>query len=193
MPARVKAAPVVPARVKAVPVRSARAKAPVTPAQAEKSAGRGATGKPAATTTGPAKVVHPRTTAAPTRTAAHAEPAERVRVVTAVAPMPSHRHHGVEAFLQQPVVVTARPSRRRSRSPRPVVPVALGSLTQPGARNGDSCAVCGSTRVTGLALLLTDGTPVRFTSCHACEHRSWVGPDGELDRATVLERTRKVR
>jgi hypothetical protein len=85
------------------------------------------------------------------------------------------------------------PTRRRSRTPRPVPPVALGSLTQPGARTGDFCAVCGTVRVTSLALMLTDGTPVRFTSCHACEHRTWVGPDGELDRASVMERTRKVR
>ena len=84
-------------------------------------------------------------------------------------------------------------TRRRGRSARAVVPVALGSLTQPGARTGETCDVCGTTRITSLALMLTDGTPVRFTSCHACEHRSWVGPDGPLDRATVLERTRKVR
>jgi hypothetical protein len=86
-----------------------------------------------------------------------------------------------------------RSTRRRGRSARTIAPVALGSLTQPGARTGETCDLCGTTRVTTLALMLTDGTPVRFTSCHACEHRSWVGPDGPLDRATVLERTRKVR
>jgi hypothetical protein len=69
----------------------------------------------------------------------------------------------------------------------------LGSLTQAGSRTGACCSTCGSTRVTSLALILTDGTPVSFTSCHACEERSWVGPDGELDRGTVLERTRKIR
>jgi hypothetical protein len=70
--------------------------------------------------------------------------------------------------------------------------VALGSLTQP-AREGDECAGCGSTRVTSLSMTLTDGTPVRFTSCHTCEHRSWESPEGHLDRTTVLERTRKPR
>jgi hypothetical protein len=83
--------------------------------------------------------------------------------------------------------------RRRGRSARPVLPVALGSLTQPGARAGDACESCGTERVTSLALVLTDGTPVRFTSCHACEHRTWLGPNGPLDRDTVLERTRKIR
>lgn len=73
------------------------------------------------------------------------------------------------------------------------MPVALGSLTQPGARQGACCQACGSPRVTSLALTLTDGTPVEFTSCHACEHRTWFSPMGELDRATMLERTRKIR
>jgi hypothetical protein len=71
--------------------------------------------------------------------------------------------------------------------------VVLGSLTQPGARGDDRCAACGSARVTSLAMTLTDGTPVQFTSCHACEHRSWVAYGEALDRAGVLERTRKVR
>jgi len=92
-----------------------------------------------------------------------------------------------------PATAKSRAPRRRGRAARPVVPVALGSLTQPGARTGDLCERCGTSRVTSLALLLTDGTPVRFTSCHSCEHRSWVGPEGSLDRATVLERTRKER
>jgi hypothetical protein len=92
-------------------------------------------------------------------------------------------------------VITLSPTRprRRGRAARPVVPVALGSLTQPGARSGDTCEQCGTERVTSLALVLTDGTPVRFTSCHACEHRTWLGPNGPLDRDTVLDRTRKIR
>ena len=93
--------------------------------------------------------------------------------------------------------VVTKPRAPRSRSARAaaraVVPVALGSLTQPGARQGACCQECGSPRVTSLALTLTDGTPVEFTSCHACEHRTWFSPMGELDRATVLERTRKIR
>jgi hypothetical protein len=108
-------------------------------------------------------------------------------------PAQSRPTRAAEPVVLLAVLAVAKPARRRSRTPRAVIPVALGSLTQAGARTGDSCAVCGTPRVTSLALMLTDGTPVRFTSCHACEHRSWVGPDGELDRATVLERTRKVR
>ena len=60
---------------------------------------------------------------------------------------------------------------RSSTAARPQVP--LGSLTQPGARAGASCRACGSERVTRIAMALTDGSPVQFTSCHRCEHRSW--------------------
>ena len=84
-------------------------------------------------------------------------------------------------------------SPRRSRSSRtPSAPAALGSLTQPGALVGVACRVCGSSRVTRLAMTLTDGTPVEFTSCHRCEHRSWVGDGRSLGRAEVLDRTRKL-
>ncbi len=82
---------------------------------------------------------------------------------------------------------------RSSRSTPPPQPVALGSLTQPGARGGARCRSCGSERVTRLAMTLTDGTPVEFTSCHQCAHRSWVADGVELDRETVLTKTRKER
>jgi hypothetical protein len=44
---------------------------------------------------------------------------------------------------------------------------------------------------------LTDGTPVDFTSCHHCEHRTWqhAGTDlggTELSVDGVLDRTRKT-
>jgi hypothetical protein len=39
---------------------------------------------------------------------------------------------------------------------------------------------------------LTDGTPVDFTSCHRCEHRTWEHSGAELSVDAVLERTRKV-
>jgi hypothetical protein len=38
---------------------------------------------------------------------------------------------------------------------------------------------------------LTDGTPVEFTSCHRCEHRTWEHAGGELPVSTVLDRARK--
>ncbi len=88
--------------------------------------------------------------------------------------------------------VKPRGSRSRARNRTEVV-VPLGSLTQPGSRPTSVCRTCASPRVTSLTLTLTDGTPVEFTSCHACESKSWLTAEGELDRASVLERTRKIR
>jgi hypothetical protein len=42
-----------------------------------------------------------------------------------------------------------------------------------------------------LSLSLTDGTPVEFTSCHRCEHRSWEHAGSEMTVQSVLDRTRK--
>jgi hypothetical protein len=79
---------------------------------------------------------------------------------------------------------------RRGRAAVPTTP--LGSLTQREHRAGPTCAVCGSHRVTRLAMQLTDGTPVEFTSCHRCEHRRWEHEGSMLSTESVLERTRKT-
>jgi hypothetical protein len=39
---------------------------------------------------------------------------------------------------------------------------------------------------------LTDGTPVEFTSCHRCEHRTWEHAGGEMTVGSVLDRARKL-
>ena len=41
-------------------------------------------------------------------------------------------------------------------------------------------------RVTRLSMKLTDGTPVQFTSCHQCDHRTWETEGAELTRDHVL-------
>jgi hypothetical protein len=45
-------------------------------------------------------------------------------------------------------------------------------------------------------MTLTDGTPVDFTSCHRCEHKTWRDATGtdpvELAVDNVLDKTRKV-
>ncbi|MGH8937820.1 MAG: hypothetical protein ACRDV2_00535 [Actinomycetes bacterium] len=68
----------------------------------------------------------------------------------------------------------------------------LGSLTQRGARAGAHCRACGSDRVTRIAMSLTDGSPVQFTSCHRCEHRTWEEHGASLPVARVLDKSRKV-
>jgi len=70
----------------------------------------------------------------------------------------------------------------------------LGSLTQATSRSDRRCEACTSDRVTELSMTLTDGTPVLFVSCRACEHRSWNAVHGSaLPIEQVLERARKIR
>jgi hypothetical protein len=74
--------------------------------------------------------------------------------------------------------------------------IPLGSLTQRGSRQGAHCRACGSDRVTSITMALTDGSPVEFTSCHRCEHRTWQeqGAAGQvLAVQRVLDKTRKHR
>jgi len=78
---------------------------------------------------------------------------------------------------------------RRARAARTAPP--LGSLTQAGHREDVACGSCGSERVTQLQMSLTDGTPVRFVSCHVCEERTWQSSAGPLSVDAVLDRTRK--
>jgi hypothetical protein len=82
------------------------------------------------------------------------------------------------------------PTQRGRRSAAPVPP--LGSLTQRNQRPGTTCSVCGSEHVTLLSMNLTDGTPVQFTSCHGCEHRTWSRDGGDVIAVDdVLEHARK--
>src|SRR5690349_8754988 len=76
---------------------------------------------------------------------------------------------------------------RRGRGRTGAAPAPLGSLTQREHRAVISCRGCGSTRVTRLSLNLTDGTPVEFTSCHRCEHRTWEHAGAVLTVGSVLD------
>jgi hypothetical protein len=87
--------------------------------------------------------------------------------------------------------VVTRPRRGRGRGRSLVPPGPLGSLTQRDHRISAECRGCGSGHVTRLTMSLTDGTPVEFTSCHRCEHRTWEHAGAELSVDGVLDRTRK--
>jgi hypothetical protein len=63
-------------------------------------------------------------------------------------------------------------------------------LAQP-AGDRPSCPACGSDRLTTLGMVLTDGTPVSFTSCRNCECRAWAHEGSALPLSDVLLRTRK--
>jgi len=73
----------------------------------------------------------------------------------------------------------------RSSSPAEPTPAAHEAA--------ETCGGCGSTRVTRLSMTLTDGTPVDFTSCHTCEHKTWRRDGAPLDLPTVLEKATKPR
>lgn len=83
------------------------------------------------------------------------------------------------------------PQPRRGRGRSGVAMPPLGSLTQREHRFSERCRGCGSTHVTRLSMCLTDGTPVEFTSCHRCEHRTWEHAGSELTVEAVIDRSRK--
>lgn len=55
------------------------------------------------------------------------------------------------------------------------------------------CAACSSARVTAITMTLTDGSQVDFTSCHRCEHRTWVQAGDDLALDSVLTKATKRR
>ncbi len=73
---------------------------------------------------------------------------------------------------------------------RPAV-IPLGSLTQPGSRDGGACSACGSDRVTKIGMSLTDGSRVEFVSCHRCERRGWTESGQAVSVNGVLDKVRK--
>jgi hypothetical protein len=80
-----------------------------------------------------------------------------------------------------------------ARSSTTAAPVPLGSLTQPGAREGVRCQVCQSPRVTRISMELTDGSEVDFTHCLECENRTWQHGDQVLSVDHVLSRAKRTR
>ena len=66
----------------------------------------------------------------------------------------------------------------------------MSLVTTPVSQLG-TCVHCASTRITAITMTLTDGSPVNFVSCHACEVKSWRQHGVELDIATVLRKAKK--
>lgn len=55
------------------------------------------------------------------------------------------------------------------------------------------CDACTSTAVTRISITMTEGDVVDFTSCHRCEHKSYVsgGEPIALDRVKALAARKK--
>lgn len=81
-----------------------------------------------------------------------------------------------------------------TRTPRQTATPLTGpaSLVNVEARNLARCHTCGSGHVTSIAMTLTDGSPVRFASCHRCENRWWVQDGEQLSFDRVISKTRKI-
>jgi hypothetical protein len=67
------------------------------------------------------------------------------------------------------------------------------SLTQIPRAALATCPKCTSVRLTQIAMTLTDGTPVSFTSCHSCQYRAWTDNGIALPIDRVLAKTQRNR
>ncbi len=66
------------------------------------------------------------------------------------------------------------------------------SLVNAPASHRAACRSCGSTRVTSIAMTLTDGSPVHFASCHQCETRWWAQDGAAITFDHVISKARKT-
>lgn len=65
------------------------------------------------------------------------------------------------------------------------------SLTKISSSSAPTCPNCGGTRLTQIAMTLTDGSPVDFTSCHTCEQKFWLQEGEPLPIDVVLSKAQK--
>jgi DNA-directed RNA polymerase subunit M/transcription elongation factor TFIIS len=81
-----------------------------------------------------------------------------------------------------------------SRNPRQTATELSGptSLVNADARDLVNCRICGSERVTAIAMTLTDSTLVHFASCHHCENRWWLEDGTQLSLDRVIAKARKI-
>ena len=88
-------------------------------------------------------------------------------------------------------MTTTRSDVPAQRTPHGQRGLEATSLTQVRRDAMAVCPSCSGTRLTTIAMTLTDGSPVEFTSCHTCEHRSWVQNGAALEIDTVLAKAKK--
>ncbi len=86
--------------------------------------------------------------------------------------------------------LAVRVPRQRTVSPVPTTPSSLVKLAD---SQRPKCPSCSSPRLTEIAMTLTDGSPVQFTSCRHCEYRAWTEFGQELAVDSVLSKATKIR
>jgi len=75
----------------------------------------------------------------------------------------------------------------------PVVPSTPSSLVKLTDAQRSKCPQCDSPRLTEIAMTLTDGSPVQFTSCRHCEYRAWTQAGEVLEVDSVITKATKPR
>jgi DNA-directed RNA polymerase subunit M/transcription elongation factor TFIIS len=86
--------------------------------------------------------------------------------------------------------LTVRVPRQRTVSPVPTTPSSLVKLAD---AQREKCPRCESPRLTEIAMTLTDGSPVQFTSCRHCEYRAWTQAGQVLEVDSVISKATKPR
>lgn len=76
---------------------------------------------------------------------------------------------------------------RRAGGGRTVGPAA----TEPALDVPKTCPVCHRSRVTRMAVQLTDGTPVTLMSCSDCDTRTWWNGPEQLNLQDVVNKSTK--
>jgi DNA-directed RNA polymerase subunit M/transcription elongation factor TFIIS len=75
----------------------------------------------------------------------------------------------------------------------PTVSTTPSSLVKLADSQRVKCPVCESPRLTEIAMTLTDGSPVQFTSCRHCEYRAWTQAGQVLEVDSVITKATKPR
>ncbi|MDX6205870.1 MAG: hypothetical protein QOF39_1927 [Frankiales bacterium] len=86
--------------------------------------------------------------------------------------------------------LSVRLPRQRTAPAAPTTPSSLVKLSD--ARR-EKCPRCESPRLTEIAMTLTDGSPVQFTSCRHCEYRAWTQAGQVLQVDSVISKATKPR
>jgi DNA-directed RNA polymerase subunit M/transcription elongation factor TFIIS len=75
----------------------------------------------------------------------------------------------------------------------PTLPTTPSSLVKLADSQREKCPACQSPRLTEIAMTLTDGSPVQFTSCRHCEYRAWTQAGLVLPVDLVISKATKPR
>jgi DNA-directed RNA polymerase subunit M/transcription elongation factor TFIIS len=94
------------------------------------------------------------------------------------------------AYAPAASTLSVRLPRPRTAPNAPTTPSSLVKLSD---SQREKCPKCESPRLTEIAMTLTDGSPVQFTSCRHCEYRAWTQAGQVLEVDSVISKATKPR